>query len=201
MGGRESICAIRRQSRAKPPKSTRLARGPHAGTNSPVPTPSNLKLALSRVRGRSSTAARGASGTRSVAGRAASRSSIRAISSLAASRAISVNCWRTVVSANASQPAIGISSKPTIETCSGTLICSRRVASRAPNAITSLAQKIAVGGSSELSSSHRPLEAALVRELSDARHRRRRASGRGARARLETLPRDRGWSRCWRDRR
>ena len=73
--------------------------------------------------------------------------SIRRTSSSQAVRATCARSTRTVVSENVGQTAIGMSSKPTTVTSSGTRIPSWCAALSAPNAITSLAQKIAVGGS------------------------------------------------------
>ena len=79
--------------------------------------------------------------------------SIRSSRSFAAARPISASGWRTVVRLKPSQPAMSMSSKPTIESSAGTRTPTRRAASSAPNAITSFAAKTAVGRGSAASRS------------------------------------------------
>lgn len=64
--------------------------------------------------------------------------SIRSASLRAAALAISLRGWRTVVSWNTSQEALGTSSKPRTETASGTATPSDWAASIAPRPMTSL---------------------------------------------------------------
>ena len=82
--------------------------------------------------------------------------SIRAASVRTAAAAMAAIGWRTVVRRNDSQPAIVMSSKPTSESSPGTLTPRLRAASSAPSAITSLPQKIAVGGRSSPRSARQP---------------------------------------------
>ena len=101
----------------------------------------------------------------------------------AAARAISASGWRAVVRLNASHPAMSMSSKPTIESSSGTRTPRRRAASSAPNATTSFAANTAVGRGSRREQVETPLVAARMAVLADA-----------PQARVERQPRPRSCS-------
>jgi len=73
-------------------------------------------------------------------------------SSATARTAISFSGWRTVVSFGCTKAARITSSKPTTEMSSGTFNPAEEIASMAPNAMASLAAKMAVGGTGSASS-------------------------------------------------
>ena len=78
--------------------------------------------------------------------------SIRRLSRLTAIRPISSSGWRTVVNAGVTTRDSSLSSKPTMESCPGTLNPSSAAACSAPIAMLSFEAKIAVGGSPSASS-------------------------------------------------
>jgi hypothetical protein len=83
-------------------------------------------------------------GSRSCTAGVGARVAIRSTSQRAAVGAIASTGWRIVVSATSGEPAIGMSSKPMTDSCSGTTSPRRRAASSTPIAIVSLAVTIAV---------------------------------------------------------